>query len=138
MKKELIPAIEYAVYEMLSSEFQETIILTPATVDALYLHWKEIKEKDQYKMEDLALDWIHKHESMLKKIDAENKTVYVSIFKTPMACGGERTLRFEGDGFAFSMRVNVQFNPENRKQEMVAYIKNHHKKDSSSETQKAE
>lgn len=125
MKKELIPAIEYAVYEMLSSEFQDTVILTPATAESLYLHWKEIKEKDQYKMEDLALEWIGKMEPQLAQIGADQKTAYVSIHKIPNPCGGERTLCFEGDGFSFSMRITVEYNYERRKQEIVSYLKKH-------------
>lgn len=125
MKKELIPAIEYAVYEMLSSEFQEVVILTPASVENLYLHWREVKEKDQYKMEDLAIEWIDKMAPQLSAIDAEHKTVYISIIKQPNPCGGERTLKFEGDGFSFSLRVTVQFNPDTHKQELLAFMKKH-------------
>lgn len=125
MKKELIPAIEYAVYEMLSSEFQDTVVLTPTTAESLYLYWKEVKEKDQYKMEDLALEWIGKMEPQLTQIAANQKTAYISILKTPNPCGGERTLHFKGDGFSFSMRITVKYNREKRKQEIVSYLKRH-------------
>jgi|GEM_PF-6466266 len=126
MKKEMKQRlIEYAVYEMLGSEFRKQVVLTPITEQSLTLYWRECTgtkgAEAQYLAEDMALSYIEGIREELKRIDAAHRTVYISIRLDSET--GNRILRFRGRGFDIILTPRVRWRKDIRCEEIaVRYL----------------
>ncbi len=96
-------SFDYCMYMIFSSYFEKVTLKTPYQEKKLLLYYKELKQQDQYQMEDQCIQYIEK---VKEKIPAE-------VWKQPMEVRlvgynnqDYTELRFESEPYIISVKAD--------------------------------